>query len=236
MKLFTGWVIVAGLVFAAGSANAQGVTPQDVGRPGHLAVSDISGPYAAMPPEASVPGSGPRLLPSREVYTVLRESGFSPLGIPRLRGFFYTIAVIDRGGDDGRLVIDARNGQIVRFVPAYRLGGHFYDDVATPYAPVGPQPPVRDLNGPRPPLSVPNVASRVPPAIPLPKAAPPRPGDDKPLSEKPLAVPPQQSAAVQAKPADAPATPQATAPVVQARPAAPLIQPTQEMPRAQGLE
>ncbi len=39
------------------------------------------------------------LLPPQEVYTVVRESGFSPLGMPRQRGFVYTIAVIDRGGE-----------------------------------------------------------------------------------------------------------------------------------------
>ena len=71
------------------------------------------------------------LLPSTEVYTVLRENGFSPLGIPRLRGFVYTIAVIDRGGEDGRLVIDARNGRIIRFVPAYRMGDNFDEEPET---------------------------------------------------------------------------------------------------------
>ena len=70
---------------------------------------------------AAVPGYGPRLLPPQEVYTVLRDTGFSPLGIPRLRGFVYTISVVDRRGGDGRLMIDARNGRIVRFVPASRM-------------------------------------------------------------------------------------------------------------------
>jgi len=47
----------------------------------------------------------------------------------------------------------------------------------------------------------------------------------------------QQSAAVQAKPADAQAVPQVAAPAtVEAKPAAPQIQPTQEMPKVQGLE
>ena len=57
---------------------------------------------------------------------MLRDNGFSPLGIPRLRGFVYTIAAIDRGGADGRLIIDARNGRIIRFLPAYRMGGDNY--------------------------------------------------------------------------------------------------------------
>src|SRR5580700_2818832 len=87
MKLFTGWVMSAGLVLTAVTANAQGVAPGEIGRSPYTAVSDFGGPYAAMPPEAPVPG--PTLLPPREVYTVLRESGFSPLGIPRQHGLFY---------------------------------------------------------------------------------------------------------------------------------------------------
>jgi len=233
MRLFTGWVMSAGLVLTAATASAQGVAPNETGRSRYTAVSDFSGPYAAMPPEAPVPGSGPTLLPPREVYTVVRESGFSPLGIPHQRGMFYVIAVIDRSGDDGRLVIDARNGQIVRFVPAYRMGGRFNEDMATPYAPAGPPPPIGNLSGPRPPASVPKVASRMPPSIPIPKASPQRPGDAKPLAEKTAPEPAQQSAAVQTKPADTPAAPQA---VVNAKPVPPPIQPTQEMPKVQGLE
>jgi len=61
----------------------------------------------------------------------------------------------------------------------------------------------------------------------------------KPLADKltttPAPAPMQQSAAVQAKPADTPpAAPPAA--VVEAKPAAPAIQPTQPMPKVQGLE
>jgi len=38
-----------------------------------------------------------RAAAAEEVYTVVRENGFSPLGIPRQRGFVYAIDVIDRG-------------------------------------------------------------------------------------------------------------------------------------------
>jgi hypothetical protein len=248
MKLFTGWVMSAGLILTAATANAQGLAPQEIGGPRYTAVSDIGGPYAAMPSEAPVPGYGsgpgygPTLLPPREVYTVVRESGFSPLGIPRQHGLIYTIAVINRRGADGRLVIDARTGQILRFVPAYRLGeypnnGAAPPYVATPYAPSGPLPPMSNLRDtPRPPAAVPKVASRMPPTVPLPKASPQRPDDANPLAEKPAPQPAQQSAAVQTKPADIPTTPQAAPPVVEAKPAAAPIQPTQEMPRMQGLE
>ena len=126
MKFFTG-SLAAGLVLLAGSAQAQ--------VPGHYrAVSDVGAPYAVGPRVVPPPpyeagprdGYGPSLLPSTEVYSVLRDNGFSPLGIPRLRGFVYTIAAIDRGGADGRLIIDARNGRILRFMPAARMGGDNY--------------------------------------------------------------------------------------------------------------
>ena len=194
----------AGLVFTAAAANAQVPAPDEIGRPAYVAVSDVGGPYAAMPPEAAVPRYGPVLLPVPEVYTVVRENGFSPLGIPVQRGSIYTISVLNRGGDAGRLAIDARDGRIVRFVPTYRRGDNFNDDVA--YGPAGPLPPVSMIRGvPRPPAPVPRVASRTP-YVPMPKASPPRAGDVKPLAAKPAAEPALQSAAVQAKPAEAPAT------------------------------
>jgi len=277
MTAFRGWTISVGLLLAATAANAQGAQPQGAGPSGYLAASDFSQPYADAPPPPRViygspdygprgygapeygPGysGGPPLLPPTEVYAVLRQNGFSPLGAPRLRGLFYSISAIDRRGDDGRLLIDARNGQIVRFMPADRFGGYggngegYYGGAPRPS--YGPLEPMTRLDGtrldgsrldgtrldgsPRPPAAEPpKIASRMPQSVPTPKAAPPRHTDEKPSAEKPLAdklapAPTQQSAAVQAKPADAaPGAP------VEAKPAAPAIQPTQPIPRVQGLE
>ena len=237
MKLFTGWVMSAGLVVMAAGANAQGLAPYETGRSPYTVVSDVEGPYAAMPAEIPAPRYGPALLPPTEVYTVLRENGFLPLGIPQQRGLVYTISVIDRGGDDGRLVIDARTGRIIRFIPAYRMGDNFNDDLMGSSGPVGSLPPVSAVRGPpRPPATVPHVASRTP-SVPMPRAAPPRATEAKPLAAQSAPAPTQQSAAVQAKPADAQTPPQVAAPAtVEARPAAPQIQPTQEMPKVQGLD
>jgi hypothetical protein len=245
----------AGLVAMAGAANAQMAAPADIGRSPYVAASDVDGPYAAMPPEAEAPRYGPMLLPAPEVYTIVRENGFSPLGVPRQHGLFYMIAVMDRGGNDGRLLIDARNGRIVRFVAADRMGEDYSYNDGPPviYARPAPIPPIDNLRGvPRPPAPIPapRMASRTP-AVPMPKAAPPhtadlkpetkaladklssdRPAFDKPSSDKPAAEPAQQSAAVQAKPADTPVHPPAAVPIVPA----PQIQPTQEMPKVQGLE
>jgi hypothetical protein len=238
MKLISEWVMTAGLVVAATAANAQVSAPYGAGRSHATVVSDVGGPYAAMGREAPGPGYGPMLLPPAEVYTVLRESGFSPLGIPQQRGFVYTISVIDRGGDDGRLVIDARTGRIIRFMPAYRMGDNLNEDLTITYGPVGPGalPPVSHVRGPpRPPLAVPRVASRTP-SVPMPKASPAQPAEPVPLAAKPAVEPAQRSAAAPpAKPADA----QAAAPApVEAKPAPPPVQlqPTQAMPKAQGLD
>jgi hypothetical protein len=235
MKLFTG-SLTAGLVLLAGAAQAQ--VP---GR--YMAASDFDAPYAAAPPVVPGPryepgprygyGPGPGLLPSTEVYAVLRDNGFLPLGIPRLRGFVYTIAVIDRGGGDGRLVIDARNGRIIRFLPAYRMGDNDYEDqsvlrapsVAQPPPAQTMQPPARDQvqAAPRPSRPA-HVASR---SVPMPKASP--------LAAKPAPAPVQQAAAPAPKSAEVQAAAPVTTGSVPAKPV-PSIAPTQDMPKVQGLE
>ena len=241
------WTFSLALLLAATAANAQGV-PQAANRPGYVAASDISGPYADVPagpppaaygpreygPPEYAPSVGPPLMPPREVYLVLRENGFSPLGAPRLRGMFYNIAVIDRAGDDGHLLIDARDGRIVRFMPAYRMGSRFED--GRPFLHgygYGPAPMNYQGGPPRPPVAVPREASRTAPLVPSPKAAPVRPVEEKSLVEKSVPQTIQQSAAVQARAADVP--PQNPPAVVEAKPA-PAILPTQPMPKVQDLE
>jgi hypothetical protein len=93
-------VAAAGLtLMAANAADAQVMAPFEidagaVARP-ITRTSDIGGPYAAIPPEAAMPRPAPALLSPREIYGLLREEGYAPLGTPRLRGAFYTVAVTD---------------------------------------------------------------------------------------------------------------------------------------------
>ncbi|MBW7962693.1 hypothetical protein [Bradyrhizobium sp. BR 10261] len=244
MKFFTGCVAAAALGLVANAAEAQ-VSANGAASGAYIAVSDFDGPYG--PPVAAPPprygygygyeqrGEGPALLPATEVYAVLRDNGFSPTGIPHLRGAVYTIAVIDRRGDDGRLVIDARDGRIIHFMPAADAYGMAPADEGPQVAPYRPQsalPPPTMVRGgpPRPPASIPHVASR---AVPLPKAAPRRAETPvaaaKPAEQATLVQSAQQTAAVQAKPAEA-------APTVGQVTPAPTILPTQEMPAAQGLD
>ena len=253
MMRFKGWAMTAGLVLAASAANAQMLAPTDAGRPSYRSVSDLDGPYAAVPPPPPAPppvynygGYGPPLMPPQEIYAVLRDNGFSPLGAPHQRGLVYFIAAVDRGGNDGRLVIDARNGRILRFMPAdgYGPGPYvrpFGPDRMPGYGPETSLPPPTMVRGiPRPPAPIPHVASRTVP-LPSPKPA---------IAGVPPHGAPQQSAAIETKPATPTAAAQASPPasaqasvtppppstVGQAKPQQPAIQPTQPMPAAQGLE
>jgi len=255
MKFFPGWLLAAGLALATTAAQAQVLAPYEAGRSPYYSVSDIGGPYAPLPPrEYPGPryGQGPMLLPPTEVYTVVRESGFSPLGVPQQRGFVYTISVIDRGGDDGRLIIDARTGRVLRFVPAHRIGETFNDDLTMNYGPPGPLPPATHVRAAlRPPKAIPRVASR---SVPVPKANPlaaaakpaasPEPAGKPAVAAEPAAAvkpaavePVQQSAAAQPKSAEAQTPPPAvvTTGAAQAKPV-PQIAPTEDMPKVQGLE
>ena len=171
---------------------------------------------------------------------MLRDNGFSPLGIPRLRGTVYSIAVIDRRGDDGRLVIDARDGRIIRFMPAadaYGMAPADEEPAVLPYRPQSALPPPTIVRGgpPRPPAPIPHFASRT---VPLPKAAPRRAETPvaaaKPTEQPTQAQPAQQTAAVQTKPAEV--APPAAAPTVSQSKPAPTILPTQEMPAVQALD
>jgi hypothetical protein len=261
MKFFTG-CLAAGLVLLAGSAQAQ--------VPGHYrAVSDVETPYVVgprvvvpPPPYEAGPGygHGPSLLPSTEVYAVLRDNGFSPLGIPRLRGYVYTITALDRDGAGGRLVIDARDGRILRFVPRRWGGDNFYEEQSMLRGPV-PGPTVAS---PPPQAAIPQAQAQLPLAqspqvhgtdpsaarpsrpaqvatrtVPMPKASP--------IAAKPAPAAPapvQQAAAPAPAPKSAEAQPAAPVSVdaVAAKPA-PAVAPTEEtpkateeMPKAQGLE
>ena len=261
MKLFTGWVLAAGLTagglaLGASAAGAQGIGPyraSDFGGP-YVDAPYRGGPYYAPPPAEVAPppprygyggygapyapGYAPAaLVPPHEVYNIIREAGFSPLGMPQQRGFIYTIAVIDRGGEDSRLVIDARSGRILRFVPAWQNGASYEGVRNSAYGPPGPLLPSAHLgSGPRPPASVPRVASRsvpVPKPSPLASQAAAEPVKPTQSTARPATEPSQQTATAQAKPIDtAPAT---TATIGQAKPA-PTVMPTQDMPNAQGLE
>lgn len=191
-------------------------------------------------------GYAPAYLPPNEVYAILRDNGFSALGAPRQRGNVYVISVLDRDGEDGRLLIDARSGRILRFVPAFQSGGDSY------YEHMRYEPGVQGRNGGSVVLPPPTVIKADPRLLQVMPAAPrmasramPAPPRTVPPSATP-AMPAQQTAAVQSRPAEtkpverASAPPQVAAaaapPQVPAQKPVPQILPTEAMPPVQGLE
>jgi hypothetical protein len=225
MKIFLGSMVSAA-VLIAGAAQGQALLPLRSDTPTVLRASDAGGPYAVPaygpPPRAyeePLPsraygvlrsGYGMAMLPLREVYAIVHEAGFSLLGMPQQRGPVYMVAAVDQNGEDGRLVIDARSGQIVRFMPAYGLRDGRRPEVFIRDEPAaGPELPQYR----RPPFAAgapvapgPRLASRTPSAS-MPKKPPVRA----------VAAPVKPVAAAVAKPvAVAPAaTPTAAAPVQQ---------------------
>ncbi len=183
-----------------------------------------------------------------QVAAMLHSTGFSLLGPINRRGWVYTVAVLNPRGDDGRVIIDARTGAIIRFLPAFAINGRTDQELSVLYGPPGPPPgsPLgQDMRRPaRPPANVPKVASRTPSSVPLPRPQP----AVKSVAPAEQAVKPapsaEQSASVQPKPADA-AAPEATKPAeakplmdkpVTAKPAEIELKPTQAMPPVQTLE
>ncbi len=178
---------VMALSLMTGAAQAQAVFRTVP--PGVVIASDIDGPYddvgppiapryapSPYPPRAYGPPPGygppsygpssyaPPVLPIHEIYRIVRDNGYSPLGAPQQRGAVYTIAVIDLGGgEDGRLVIDAGSGRIVRFMPAYRYGARNVGDMNVAYAPPSATVPQARATVP---LPKPRTASAPPPAVP----------------------------------------------------------------------
>jgi hypothetical protein len=203
----------------------------------------------AAPPPVHAPFDG--ALPSYEVAAILRSGGYLPLGGPIRRGNFYVVAAAHPSGDEGRVVIDAFTGRIVRFIPPSDVTrASRGDEMVLVYQgptfpprdgarPVPPPPALAARPGgplfpavrgvpPRPPGAVPNVASRTPSSGPVtPK---PRPQG---IPAKPdTAQAPPAPAPIETKPAAA------SPPLLSKSPLekSPSVQPTKPLPPVQTME
>lgn len=142
----------------------------------HLQRPDRPGPYgygsyAAIPSvRFERPLDARPMLPPGQVVSILRATGYSPLGRITQRGLIYTVAVLDPRGDDGRLIIDARTGRILRFIPALFVDPDLNDRMAAAYGPPGP-PPVPDARYDTRRGSLPDLRQAPHPAAPAPRAA-----------------------------------------------------------------
>ena len=167
-----------------------------------LAVLALSTPAAAQgyPPGAMSPGvmspgvMPPGGMPPYEILTMLRSTGFDPIGQPVRRGPNYVLRAIDDNDREVNLVINARSGDILSVTPiqtASRMppppaGSSMgpYERMSPGYIPPGgPRgygPPVVDDDDDAPPRGYGYGAPRPPGAMPGPlprssNAAPPPP-------------------------------------------------------------
>lgn len=200
------------------------------------------GPYAALPPERIAPMNEGFALPPPAVARMLHATGYTLLGQINRRGWVYTVSVINPRGDDGRAIIDARTGAVIRFIPAMAVNARLDEQLGTLYGPLGP-PVARDITGAIPPKPAARVAKRDT----MPKLA-----DRMPVSSQPTA-PPVQPKTEAAKPETAKTTASASvttgiapasqpaeqqaAPPAPSQPAREMkLWPTQAMPDVQTLE
>jgi hypothetical protein len=85
-----------------------------------LAVLALSTPAAAQgyQPGAKPPGAKPPgAMPAYEILTMLRSTGFDPIGQPVRRGPNYVLRAIDDNDREVNLVINARSGDILSVTP-----------------------------------------------------------------------------------------------------------------------
>lgn len=190
MKLFAS--VCAGTVMAAGLAavparaqilqaevvEVQVLQSQIVGshivQVADVLRSDDAGPYRGAyvgPPEPVPMGDDTVILAPDEIPGILRQQGFSQLGPVFRRGWVYTVAVLNQQGDDGRLIVDARTGEPIRFIPAMRMDARLRDELDRMYGPPGPPPARFAQPYDRPRKDYPRTANHAP-VVPPHHAAP----------------------------------------------------------------
>lgn len=211
--------MIVAVALVAGCSAGSDVYAQERSVPGSVVqVSDVI-PDDGLPIEQGIFEERPAL-PPRAILAMLDSSGFSILSPPIRRGPAYVVAVIDPNGTDGRVIVDALSGRIVRFRPIVGEGAMTIpDDVRAIYA-------RQDLV---PPRNIPNVRPRPARRLPAPRLAERAPPSSDTVVSAPRMTSPT-SAPHERTVAAAPAARQIeTSPPVQ-------IQPTQPMPPVQGFE
>jgi hypothetical protein len=132
-------------------------------------------PYSgAVYPGAAYPGYPPGYglgVPPYEVVAIVRSVGLEPLTRPLRNGPAYVLRAVDPGGQEVRVIVDARVGRIMRVVP---LTGPRYGFAPTPYG--NPRPrivTVPDGYGPNSRIAALPPGTEAPPTGGV-NAAPPR--------------------------------------------------------------
>jgi hypothetical protein len=147
MKLFAsicvGTVMAAGIATVPARAQVIQIVQAKIIQVADVLRSDDGaydrGAYVG-PPEPVPMGDDTVILAPDEIPGILRQQGFSQLGPVFRRGWVYTVAVLNQNGDDGRLIVDARTGEPIRFIPAMRMDSRLRDELDRMYGPPGPPP------------------------------------------------------------------------------------------------
>jgi hypothetical protein len=199
----------------------------------------------------------PALLPAHEISTIIRSAGFAPISPAMRRGDFYVLRATNRSGQEVRVIVNARHGEIVSAVPVAPAGpvglpGERLGDwepisppgyVAPPGVYESGPPPVvyegdRPLNYERRPMApIPNAPPRTA------RAYPPEMADDRPATnpspivreergEHGLLPPPPERFPSRVGPAPVPAQKPAAAKPAQRAAATPLPKPRPDLAAA----
>jgi hypothetical protein len=163
----------------------------------------------------------PSVLPPYEIVAIVRSAGLNPLSRPSRRGMNYLLRAIDQGGQEVRVVVDGRLGEVIAVTPV-AYGGREIDPMRPSVYDSGP--PVYEIGPPvyrtAPPAVIdeepePPVYRRATPVVPAPIAAPPR-------EREVVIVPPPSAPATKAVP-PAPRAPSAAPRAVTVAPPAPPV-------------
>lgn len=246
-RLMAGWIAASVVVLATTAVQAQTwAYPDDP-------VVIRRGPYGALPPGPVRGGyiddeAYDDAVPAREVVKMVRSLGFKPQGPAVRRRGVYTVSAVNRQGEEGRVVVDALTGRMMRFVPATTASNAEPNGAPVVTAPQQPKDSAKDsakadARASRPPA--PQVATRTPPNQSPTPPAPVQPAEapvatattTTPAAPTAAAAPPAQPKTVEAKALDAKTADAKPADTrsVQAKPSVQLL-PTQAMPPVQGLE
>ncbi|MGE3150225.1 MAG: hypothetical protein AB7K04_14270 [Pseudorhodoplanes sp.] len=164
------------------------------------------------------------LLPPYEAHAIVRSMGLRVITAPVRQGSTYVLRAVDRYGEERRVVLDARYGDVLSAVPVVRLPGNAYPGARVVRLP-RPQmehdeerdaalPPAN----PPPVISAPRSANANPAAPPVPR---PRPAGETNKSGLPVAqAKPSESSPVEAAPGK-PAAPAESNPVDAKQPSKP---------------
>ena len=94
-------------------------------------------PAAGEPPRLAQ--AAPDVLPPHEVLTIVRSTGLSPLDRPTRRGMTYVLRAIGAGGQEMRVTVDARFGDIMAVTP---VASASRAAPGVPPGPLGPYEPI----------------------------------------------------------------------------------------------